>query len=179
METKKCFKCGRVLPISEFYRHPAMADGHLNKCKDCTREDVRLNYEAKSLNPEFLLKERERGRGKYRRLGYKMTKRIKEKSSKFNAIRSARRYWESRGLSFPQESELHHWNYNRSKDVIVMPRKLHHRLHNVIRFEMKEGIYYDGLQRLDTIERHLSVIERVCKSYGFNYSDIKVLTTNL
>lgn len=37
---KVCFKCHRSLPFGEFYRHPEMADGHLGKCKDCTRDDV-------------------------------------------------------------------------------------------------------------------------------------------
>lgn len=45
MLIKKCFKCGRVLPISMFYSHPAMSDGHLNKCKECTVLDTRLNRE--------------------------------------------------------------------------------------------------------------------------------------
>ena len=40
---KTCFKCGRTLPLGEFYRHPMMADGHLGKCKDCARTDVSLN----------------------------------------------------------------------------------------------------------------------------------------
>ena len=40
---KQCFKCRAVLPIDEFYKHPQMGDGHLNKCKLCTKLDVNAN----------------------------------------------------------------------------------------------------------------------------------------
>ena len=40
MTMKACFKCGAVRQLDEFYRHPRMADGHLNKCKDCTKLDA-------------------------------------------------------------------------------------------------------------------------------------------
>jgi hypothetical protein len=47
MDTKVCFKCGGEFPLSEFYKHPAMKDGHVNKCKSCNKKDVIENRKAK------------------------------------------------------------------------------------------------------------------------------------
>lgn len=41
METKKCSKCGKVLPLTEFYKQGTRI---VSRCKECTRSDVAESY---------------------------------------------------------------------------------------------------------------------------------------
>lgn len=40
---KTCFRCLKEKSLDDFYKHPDMADGHLGKCKECTRVDANKN----------------------------------------------------------------------------------------------------------------------------------------
>lgn len=46
MDAKTCFKCGTHKPLDDFYAHPMMGDGHLGKCKECTKRDARAHRAA-------------------------------------------------------------------------------------------------------------------------------------
>lgn len=74
---KECFKCGTVKPLSDFYNHKQMADGHLNKCKDCTKRDVKRNRDD---NVEYY-----RGYDSWR---YENDPKVKERHIKYSKTES-------------------------------------------------------------------------------------------
>ena len=53
IKTKRCSKCGRELPLSEFYLMRVAADGLQDWCKRCQKERVRTNYTNKLCNPDL------------------------------------------------------------------------------------------------------------------------------
>lgn len=46
METKVCKKCGRELPLDQYFRNKAMKDGHDSQCKEC-KTAYTLEYQKK------------------------------------------------------------------------------------------------------------------------------------
>ena len=56
---KQCFKCNKEKPLEDFYKHPQMADGRVNKCKECNKLDVKEN--RKSRLEYYRAYDRERG----------------------------------------------------------------------------------------------------------------------
>ena len=65
-DSKRCFKCGEIKPLSVFYKHKQMKDGHVNKCKDCSLIDA-ASHRAENIEK---IRAYDRGRGNRQDAGY-------------------------------------------------------------------------------------------------------------
>jgi len=97
---KRCFKCGQVKCLSEFYKHKQMADGHLNKCKECTKSDVH-EYREKNIDR---IRVYDRSRGNRQGYGYVAEYRLRY-PNKYRA-HSMINYAIRSGNIFPERCEL-------------------------------------------------------------------------
>lgn len=165
MSTKVCFKCNADKPLSEYYAHKQMGDGHLNKCKSCTKSDVKKRSDDLSSNIEWVESERKRGREKYHKYKYKNQSPpdvyVKHKSKypeKFKARSASQRMKAS-----IEGNHLHHWSYNEEhyKDVIEITPKQHAKAHRFIVYDQERMMYrrFDNNILLDTRETHESFIK--------------------
>lgn len=67
VNSKTCFRCNAEKPLTEFYAHPQMGDGHLNKCRDCAKKDTADRHARLSQDPAWAISERKRHRIKSRK----------------------------------------------------------------------------------------------------------------
>lgn len=185
--TKICFKCGKGKLLREFYKHPRMSDGHLNKCKDCTKIDVSERLHKKYMDKDWVERERERGREKYRRLGYRDIARLNKvkqsisdpeyrnkmrkyemKRKKILPYSNAKRDLRLRGIDLG-DKHAHHWNYNIPKSIIPLTKEAHYLIHRYIRVNADDKFCYtiDG-DCLDTKEKTIQYYQCIFDKFGIN-----------
>jgi len=113
---KKCFKCQTVKPLTDFYKHPQMGDGYLNKCKECNRNDAALQLAKNKLNPLWVEKEKERVRLKQLKLkGHHKTSIYAEIKKKITSGEIIKKPCEVCGNS---KSQGHHEDYSKPFDLV-------------------------------------------------------------
>lgn len=135
---KKCFKCLEEKPLSEFYKHNGMADGHINKCKECNKKDVSDNY-RKNIQ-HFKAYEKKRNKTPHRK------ERFSNASASFrashpiqyaanmmvgNAVRDKRliRPNQCSDCGIECIPDGHHNDYSRPLDVVWLCRQCHNNWH--------------------------------------------------
>ncbi len=131
---KRCFKCGAEKPIGDFYKHAMMADGHLGKCKDCTKLDMRVDRQTKPRVREY---DRERSSQPHRvalrkrvlqAWRVKHPDRAKAHEQASNAFRDGRLGTKPtlcEGCGLPKRLEKHHPDYSQPLLIVWLCKPCH------------------------------------------------------
>lgn len=136
---KTCFKCKVQKNQSDFYKHHAMADGYLGKCKACAKADSKKNRDE---NIEYV-REYDRRRSslphrieKAKQICKKWRKDFPNRSNAHNALSRAIK----RGLIVPLpcmicglKAEAHHPDYDSPLYVVWLCSAHHKQAHALVK----------------------------------------------
>lgn len=139
---KTCFKCKMQKAHDAFYRHPAMSDGRLGKCIECTKADV-AKHRAENLD---LIREYDRARSSQphrAELRNKITRRWVGEHADRRKAHSIVNYALRSGQIKKAEHclncgageglEAHHPDYSRPLDVVWLCVPCHRQTHAMIK----------------------------------------------
>jgi len=136
---KLCFKCKTVKPLFDFYKHQKMADGHVNKCKECNKNDV-MEHRLKNLE-KVRQYDRDRGKNPERTKANAEITRIwraedKRRQKAHNAVHRSIKKGEL--IRKPccrcneKKSLAHHEDYDKPLDVMWLCQPCHKQRHKEI-----------------------------------------------
>lgn len=134
---KRCICCGRTLALAEFYLHKQMADGHLNKCKECCKRHA--NERRWANLEEARERDRQRGKNPKRRAAHVASA---TKYSKANPTKSRVRYKVYKAIKAGKlvrkpcevcgalNTHAHHHDYSKPLDVKWLCPACHAKVHH-------------------------------------------------
>lgn len=114
--TKKCNKCGKVKPVSEFHKKRQSADGYRPTCKECRSPQIKEYYQS---NSETL---KQKALAWYEGNKQRVLSNVKRWAGN-NPVK-ARSY----GRKWKANNKEHHDSYNRAYDA-AHPEKVLEKLH--------------------------------------------------
>jgi len=137
--SKVCFKCNCIKQLDDFYAHPQMKDGRLNKCKECTKKDAHTHRE----NNIDKIREYDRNRSK---LAHRISQNTeinrawREEDKRRHRAHSAVRRAILNGVLVRQQCErcgnpksvAHHEDYDKQLDVMWLCQPCHKDRHKEI-----------------------------------------------
>lgn len=137
---KVCFKCEKEKDIGDFYKHPKMGDGHLGKCKECTKKDVFKNYRKNiSYYKEYDLRRNKtpdrKGQFAERQVRQRANnpQKYKANTAVGNAIRDGRlAKLPCEKCGDTKDVQAHHDDYSRPLDVRWLCFKHHKEVHGQV-----------------------------------------------
>jgi hypothetical protein len=130
---KACFKCGEIKPLTEYYKHGQMKDGHLNKCKTCTKKDVHIHRHESDSREKILSYDRERGNRQnkeyLKEYREKYPKKYKAHCMIANAIRNKKLFREPCAVCGKENADGHHDDYDKPLNVRWLCSEHHRQWH--------------------------------------------------
>ena len=136
IRSKTCFKCNTVKLLEDFYKHPNMPDGHVNKCKECNKKDVHENRQKKLDYYRTYDKERAKNPDRQKSAS-QITRAWRQADKRRNqchtavarAIRSGELVRQPCVRCGEQRSLAHHEDYDRPLDVMWLCQPCHKQRH--------------------------------------------------
>ena len=136
---KICFKCKETKALTEFYKHPQMSDGHLNKCKECNKADA-LKHRLENIEKirrydrdRAKRPERMKANAEINKIWRSEDKRRqKAHSAVYSAVKSGALIRQPCCRCGEQKTVAHHEDYNKPLDVVWLCQPCHKQRHKEI-----------------------------------------------
>lgn len=140
---KNCFKCKTIKPLNEFYKQNAMADGYLNKCKECTKNDATIyrNKNLEKIRAYDMARSKEPQRAKMaaevnRAWRAEDHRRSRAHNAVARAIKKGLLVFSPCIKCGEKKSVAHHEDYDQPLDVVWLCQPCHRQRHKEIRKQL-------------------------------------------